>query len=58
MLRDRIEPAVNDMKREFTKFQKTIENVGEMANDGMRVINEFTATRAQSSSLGGDRTSH
>ena len=57
VLRDRIEPAVDEMKREFTRFQRTIEKVGEMANDGMRVMNEFNAARAQSSYLG-DRTSH
>lgn len=57
VLRDRIEPAVDEMKREFMRFQKTIEKVGEMANDGMRVMNEFNAARAQSSSFG-DRTSH
>lgn len=56
-LRERIEPAVDEMKREFTKFQETIKKVGEMANDGMRVVNEFNAARAQSSYLG-DRTSH
>ena len=56
-LRERIEPAVDEMKREFTKFQKTIAKVGEMANDGMRVMNEFNAARSQSSHRG-DRTSH
>ena len=57
-LRDRIEPAVDEMKREFTRFQKTIEKVGEMANDGLRVMNEFNAARSQSQYLGGDGTSH
>ncbi len=57
VLRDRIEPAVDEMKREFTRLQKTIEKVGEMANDGMRVMHEFNAARAHSSQLG-DRTSH
>ena len=57
VLRERIEPAVDEMKREFTRFQKTIEKVGEMANDGMRVLSEFNAARASSSYLG-DRTSH
>ena len=56
-LRERMEPAVDEMKREFTKFQKTIEKVGAMANDGMRVVNEFNAARAQSP-YHGDRTSH
>lgn len=57
VLRDRMDPAVEEMKREFTRFRKTIEQVGEMANDGMRVMNEFNAARSQSS-YAGDRTSH
>lgn len=48
-VRDRLEPAVDDFRREFTRFQKTIEKLGEMANDGIRVVNEFNAARAQSS---------
>jgi gas vesicle protein len=55
-IRDRIEPAVEDLRREFARFQKTIEKVGEMANDGLRVVNEFNAARAQSFPTGG--TSH
>lgn len=56
-VRQRIEPAVDDLKREFGNFQKTIEKLGEMANDGLRVVNEFNAARAQSS-FGSSRTSH
>jgi len=48
-IRDRIEPAVEDLRREFARFQKTIERAGEMANDGMRVVNEFNAARARTS---------
>ncbi len=48
-VRNRIEPAVEDLRREFGRFQRTIEKVGEMANDGLRVVNEFNAARAQSS---------
>jgi len=48
-IRNRIEPAVEDLRREFGRFQKTIEKVGEMANDGLRVVNEFNSARAQSS---------
>ena len=55
-VRDRLEPAVDDLRREFARFQKTIEKVGEMANDGLRVVNEFNAARAQSFPGGG--TSH
>ncbi len=52
-VRDRMEPAVDDLRREFVRFQKTIENVGEMANEGLRVVNEFNAARAQSFSSSG-----
>jgi gas vesicle protein len=55
-VRDRIEPAVDDFRREFGRFQKTIEKVGEMANDGLRVVSEFNAARAESFPGGG--TSH
>ena len=47
-VRERLEPAVDDLRREFGRFQKTIEKLGEMANDGLRVMNEFNAARAQS----------
>ena len=57
VLRDRLEPAVEDLRREFTRFQGTIEQVGRMANDGMRVVQEFNAARTQSS-FPGDGTSH
>jgi gas vesicle protein len=56
-LRDRMEPAVDDLKREFGRFQKTIEKLGVMANEGMRVVNEFNAARAQPPYSSG-RTSH
>ena len=46
-LRERIEPAVDDLRREFGRFQKTIEKVGDLANDGMRVMEEFRAARGQ-----------
>ena len=56
-MRNRLEPAVDDLQREFARFQKTIEKIGEMANDGIRAVNEFNAARAQSS-FGTPRTSH
>ena len=56
-MRDRLEPAVEDLRREFGRFQKTVEKLGVMANDGLRVVNEFNAARAQSS-YSGPRTSH
>ena len=45
------------MRREFVRFQKTVEKLGEMANDGIRVVNEFNAARAQSS-FSDSTTSH
>lgn len=56
-IRERIEPAVDEMRREFARFQKTIQKVGEMANDGMRVYQEFNAARSHGGSLD-SRTSH
>ena len=47
-VRDRLEPAVDDLRREFVRFSKTIEKLGEMATDGIRVVNEFNAARGQS----------
>lgn len=46
VLRDRIEPAMDDLRREFTRFQKTIEKTGKLATDGMRMVNEFNHARA------------
>jgi gas vesicle protein len=56
-MRDRLEPTVDDLRKEFARFQRTVEKVGEMANDGIRAVNEFNAARAQSSFSGGG-TSH
>jgi gas vesicle protein len=56
-VRDRLEPAVDEMRREFGRFQKTVEKLGEMADDGIRAVNEFNAARAQSS-FSTPRTSH
>ena len=55
--RNRLEPAVDDLRREFARFQGTVEKLGAMANDGIRAVNEFNAARAQSS-YSGPRTSH
>ena len=46
-IRDRFEPAMDDLRREFTKFQGAIEKVGLLAGDGMRVMEEFKAARGQ-----------
>jgi gas vesicle protein len=56
-MRDRLEPTVEDLRREFSRFQTTIEKVGAMANDGIRAVNEFNAARTQSSYTN-PRTSH
>ena len=47
-MREKIEPAIDDLRHEFGKFQRTIEKVGDMANDGIRLVNEFNAARSQS----------
>jgi len=55
--RDKLEPTVEELRHEFSRFQKTVEKLGEMANDGIRAYNEFNAARAQSSSFR-SQTSH
>ena len=54
-LRDRLDPAIADLQREFGRFQGTIEQVGRMANEGMRVVQEFNTARMQ---FPNDGTSH
>ena len=54
-VRDRLEPAIDDLRREFGRFQGTIEQVGRMANEGMRVVQEFNTARTQ---FPNDGTSH
>ena len=57
VLRDRMEPAIDDLQREFVRFQGTIQKLGDMANDGLRVVNEFQSARAQAT-YPQNRTSH
>jgi len=57
-VRDRVEPAVDDMMREFQKFRRTLEKVGDMANDGLRAFNEFQQARSQTQFPVAPRTSH
>jgi gas vesicle protein len=57
-IRNRIEPLVDDLRQEFTRFQRTFEKVGDMATEGMRVVNEFNAARGESSFRSGGSTSH
>jgi len=47
-IRDRFDPMISDLQREFDRFRGTIEQVGRMAGDGARVFQAFTAARAQS----------
>ena len=54
--RERIEPAVDDLRREFSRFQKSLEKLGEMANEGLRVVSEFQAARGDA--FADSRTSH
>ena len=56
-MRDRMEPAVDDLIREFHKFRGTLEKVGDMANDGLRAFNEFQQARQQTFPPG-THTSH
>ena len=55
-LRERIEPAVDDLRREFMRFQSTISKVGDLANEGMRAVAEFKAAQNKYPTTGG--TSH
>jgi gas vesicle protein len=57
-VRDRMEPAVDDLMREFQRFRRTLEKVGDMANDGMRAFQEFNEARSQSQFPTNPRTSH
>ena len=47
VVRDRIEPAIDEAMAEFQKFRGTIEKIGSMANEGIRALNEFQMARAQ-----------
>jgi hypothetical protein len=58
VMRDQLEPAVDDFVREFQKFRGTLEKVGNMANEGMRALNEFQTARAQSRFPSASHTSH
>ena len=46
-IRDRMEPSMDDLRHEFGRFQRTVEKVGEMAVEGMRVVQDFSASRSQ-----------
>ena len=44
-IRDRFEPALDDLRSEFGKFQGAIEKMGALANDGLRAMEEFKTAR-------------
>lgn len=55
-VRDRMEPALDNLKSDFYRFKGTLEKLGDMANEGMRVVNDFQSARGQS--YGSSGTSH
>jgi gas vesicle protein len=46
-MRDRLEPAIDDFRREFARFQSTMVKVGDLANEGMRAMADFRAAHGQ-----------
>ena len=56
-VRDKLEPAIDDLQREFTRFRGTIEHLSHLANDGMRMVEEFKTAR-QNEPFPSQRTSH
>lgn len=46
-LRDRFEPKVDDLRHEFSRFQRTLQKVSDMAQEGLRVVQEFNAARGE-----------
>lgn len=55
-LRDKLEPAIDELQREFMRFRGTLEQFGHLANDGLRVVEEFRQARSNASFS--SRTSH
>ena len=45
VMRDRLEPAIDEAMAEFGKFRGVIEKVGAMATDGMHALQEFQQAR-------------
>jgi hypothetical protein len=56
-VRARMEPAVDNLRDEFTRLQRTFEKVGAMAADGIRAFEEFNAARSQAR-FTNDSTAH
>jgi gas vesicle protein len=57
IFRDRLEPTIDNLRDDFDRFQKTAMKVGAMASDGVRVFQEFSASRGQGNAPT-DTTSH
>ena len=55
-VREQLEPAVDGLREEFARFQRSFEKVGVMAVDGIRAFNEFNAARQ--ARFSGDSTAH
>ena len=45
VLRDRVEPALDDANREVMRWQRAIEAVGGLADEGRRVVHQFNEAR-------------
>lgn len=56
-MRGRLGPALEDLQHEFARFQGTIEQVGRVANEGLRAFQEFNQARLHSQ-FPGDGTAH
>jgi gas vesicle protein len=56
-LRDRLGPTLDGLQQDFARFQGTLEQVGRVANEGMRAFQEFNQARMQTQ-FPGDGTAH
>jgi gas vesicle protein len=54
-MRNRLGPALEGLQHDFARFQGTMEQVGRVANEGMRAFQEFNQARLQ---FPGDGTAH
>ena len=50
MLRRELEPAIDDARSELRRFQGTIQKAAAVVSDGVRLVQEFTSQRPDSSS--------
>lgn len=50
--RERLEPALDDSRHEFGRFEQSVRKVAVMADEGLRLVNEFGAGRAESALRG------